>query len=685
MYVPEKEVKSGAFTFKRWSRKSWAIFHSLGMEIKIAGLSLLVSATLLPKDVDAQNQDTTVLKDTVEMDEVVVTAQRNEVIYSQMARMVEVLDKEEIDRLPAQSIDQLLEYAMNVDIRQRGGMSVQSDISIRSGSFDQTMILLNGINVTDPQTGHHNLNLPIDLSAIKRIEILSGPGSRIFGPNAFSGAINIITGNDKENSVKTGLQYGENAFLKSTASASIKKSSLKHFIATNYSKTNGYIANTDFKTGSVYYQASYKNNNDNKLDVQLGYNQKAFGANSFYTPEYPDQFEKTKTRFGSLSYQFGNRLKTEFNAYWRRHNDRFELFRNDVPAWYSSHNYHRTDVGGISVNSVLPLKSGLLSFGSELRSERILSNVLGESMEEPVNIAGVNDVFYTHSANRENFSVFSEYSRTWRKFYLTLGVMANFNNGIINKWQFFPGIDLGYDLNRKWQAFASASHGMRLPTFTDIYYDGPVNIGNLDLKPEKSTSVEAGFKYLSRKLIARGSVFHRWGNDIIDWVKNDEQDLWRTRNLTNLNTTGFSLQTKYYINSNSELYQMKALELNYSYAIQQKESYDFISRYALDYLKHKLNARFVAGFFNKFTLAMAMTWQDRAGGFLFYENNSYTVEKAYEPFWLVDVELAYHITNFKFTASGINVLNEQYFDIGNVRQPGRWIKLGIQYHFDFSY
>lgn len=683
MYVPQKKLQDGTFTFKRWSRKSWAVFHSLGMKIRIAGLSLVLSATFLPKTVDAQQQDTTILQDPVEMDEVVVTAQRNEVVYSQMARIVEVLDREEIEKLPAHSLDQLLEYAMNVDIRQRGGMSVQSDISIRSGSFDQAMILLNGVNITDPQTGHHNLNLPVDLSAIKRIEILSGPGSRIFGPNAFSGAINIITGNNKENSLQTGLQYGENAYLKATASASIETSPARHFVAANYSQTNGYIANTDFDMGGVFYQGSYKNDSNKRLDIQLGFNQKAFGANSFYTPEYPNQFEETKTQFGSLSYQFGQKLKTELKAYWRRHNDRFELFRDNAPDWYSTHNYHRTDAGGLSFNSVLPLKSGLLSFGSEIRSEQILSNVLGKLMEDSIAITGVQEAQYSHADNRNNISVFSEYSRKWKSLYLAAGIMANFNSGISEKWQLFPGLDLSYKLNRNWKLFVSASHGMRLPTFTDLYYEGPVNAGNPDLKPEKSTSTEAGFNYLGRNVMVRGSAFYRWGRDIIDWVKKDEQDLWQTRNLTNLNTTGFNVHTKYYFDNTADFYQLKILELNYSFANQQKESYEYISRYALDYLKHKINARFAIDFWSKITLATALTWQDRAGGFLFYENNAYTVTKSYKPFLLMDVELAYHKDNFKFIVTGNNIFNKHYFDIGNVRQPGRWIKLKIQFDLQF--
>ncbi|MCK4631428.1 MAG: TonB-dependent receptor, partial [Bacteroidales bacterium] len=115
--------------------------------------------------------------DTVEIKEIVVSGQRSPSIHSELNRVVTVIRKEQIRNAPVQSLQEILEYAVNIDVRQRGNFGVQADISIRGGSFEQTLILLNGIKINDPQTGHHNLNIPIDINSIERIEILEGPGS----------------------------------------------------------------------------------------------------------------------------------------------------------------------------------------------------------------------------------------------------------------------------------------------------------------------------------------------------------------------------------------------------------------------------------------------------------------------------------------------------------------------------
>ncbi|MFW6019720.1 MAG: TonB-dependent receptor [Bacteroidales bacterium] len=677
MQVSSNKTKPDTFTFKRWSRKSYGIFRSLGTVVHIAGLSLAIAANMMPKNAVAQDPDTNQTNEHIEMDEVVVSAQRNEVIYSEMARMVEVLDEDEIAQLPVQTIDELLNYAMNVDVRQRGGMNVQADVSIRAGSFDQVMILLNGVNITDPQTGHHNLNLPVDLSAVKRIEILSGPGSRIFGPNAFSGAINIITGTKNKPSLKAGVHAGEHGYAKATAVTSLETSRMNHFIAADYARSDGYIDNTDFALGSAFYQATWNPDKTHKLDFQAGYNQKQFGANSFYTPAYPEQFEETRTKFASLKYKFGNKNKWELKAYWRRHHDRFELFRNESPNWYQHHNYHMTDVGGVSANTVIPVSLGKISLGAEYRGEQIFSNVLGNKQSDTIEAPGEDNGFFTKYKYRGNFSAFAEYTVKWENLYIATGLMTNYNPEIQQKWKIFPGIDLNYKISRRLHAFATSSYGMRLPTFTDLYYESPTNIGNKNLKPEENTSVEAGIKVLRKKFMVRSSGFMRWGTNIIDWVKYDEQSTWQTKNLTSLNTKGFSIQSKLDLVKLFSQDIIQTASFDYSFARQEKETQADMSKYALDYLKHKANVKLTAELLPDLRLNTSISWQDRAGGFIMYENGEYGKEKQYEPFWLVDARITYHRENWNIYADVTNILDKIYYDIGNVPQPGRFLRLGV--------
>jgi vitamin B12 transporter len=282
----KSSFKQTIFVFKKWNGKGYAVFNSLSKIVKITTLSLSYSIVLLPLQVLSQ-ADTTITKN-LDLEEVIISAQRAPIIYSQLSRHVTTINEDEIQLMPVSSLDEILENFSGIDVRQRGANGIQSDISIRGGSFDQNLILLNGVNISDPQTGHHSLNLPIDLNSIERIEILEGPGSRVFGPNAFSGAINIITNQSDKNYTKAGFTAGDFGLFSGNLVSSIKLKKTKQFISFSKSRSNGYIKNTDYEQNNIFYNLNY-GSDIGKIDFQIGYTDKEFGANSFYTPQYPDR------------------------------------------------------------------------------------------------------------------------------------------------------------------------------------------------------------------------------------------------------------------------------------------------------------------------------------------------------------------------------------------------------------
>lgn len=227
--------------------------------------------------------------DTVHLKETEVMSSRVPALYRESARVIQVITKEELAKAPVQSLTQLLEYALNVDIRQRGDYGVQADVSIRGGSFEQCLILLNGVKMNDPQTGHHNMNLPVDLQDIDRIEVLQGPAARIYGSNAFTGAINIITASKKENRLKLSSVIGENQLYATNASLSLANRKMQHYFSAGKKGSDGYIDNTDFDIANLFYQNNIQLKKAN-IGLQTGYNNKQFGANSFYSAKYPNQF-----------------------------------------------------------------------------------------------------------------------------------------------------------------------------------------------------------------------------------------------------------------------------------------------------------------------------------------------------------------------------------------------------------
>ncbi len=140
-------------TFNRWSRKPYASFRSLKSVVKISVLA--GTFTILAIQQGYSQQDTIKINNHLDIDEVVVSATRTPRIYNEISRVVTIIPASEIQSSPAQSLQELLKFALNVDVRQRGANGVQADVSIRGGSFEQTLFLLNGIPVNDPQTQCH--------------------------------------------------------------------------------------------------------------------------------------------------------------------------------------------------------------------------------------------------------------------------------------------------------------------------------------------------------------------------------------------------------------------------------------------------------------------------------------------------------------------------------------------------
>jgi vitamin B12 transporter len=663
-----------ALIFKKWTRKRYSVFATMR---KVVNISVLTVTYFLSAPVTAVSipADTTDIKMEYDLEEIEVTASRVPVLFSQVARVLSVIEAKDIEQMPAESVQDLLEYMAGVDIRQRGAEGVQADISIRGGTFDQTLILLNGMNITDPQTGHHNLNLPVSLSQIERIEILEGPAARVYGPNAFSGAINIITKKPQSESISAQFSAGSFNYMNTSLSGSLRTGKLSHLIAASRKSSSGYTENTDFKNSNIYYSGEHISG-AGKLFYQGGIAEKSFGANSFYTPKYPNQFEEVQIFMGSLRFESKTQLNLTPSIYWRRHADKFMLFRENPPDWYKNHNFHRTDSWGADLNSWFVWKGGKTSLGAGYRSESILSNVLGMPMAEAITFPG-KEVFYTHSKDRVIASVFAEHSFLLEKWRLTAGLMANHISDNEEGINFFPGFELSYQVFQPLKMIASWNTSLRMPTFTDLYYKGPTNLGNPDLKPERSAALEGGFKLNNKFVKGHLVLFYRKGNNLIDWIKTNDDELWKSMNHTEIRSRGIQVNLLYFPSLHLSSKMPERIELSGMYNRQNKEESPYISYYVLDNLRYKFVASVTQPLINRVSLNLNAVYQNREGTFTFYGGVGNTYEKEYSPFWTVDAKLTCDIHPFKLFVSANNLLNRQYYDIENVIQPGRWIKAGV--------
>jgi iron complex outermembrane receptor protein len=650
--------------------------------VQIAVLSTIYLIFSLPASADEvfllQSSDTIRPIQEIEMDEVVISAQRVPVSFSQAARIVRVISKNQLTGAPVHDLQDLLKFVPNMDVRQRSGNGVQSDISLRGSSFDQVLILLNGIPQNDPQTGHHNLNLPVSFDAIDRIEILEGPASRLYGPNAFSGAINIITGKSSSDSFTGRLSGGQYGFFEGSAFQSVKTGNLSNTISGGYKRSDGALKNTDFKIGNLYYNGNLQLRSC-KLNFQGGYSVRGFGANDFYTPVYPTQYEHIKTIFSSAGVTFDGKFHLTSSFYWRRNQDRFELFREfkSAPAWYKMHNYHLTDTYGTILNGWIETGSGKLAYGTDLRNENIWSTVLGRELNQPVKVPGESGIWFNHADSRTNISLFSEYSHHFVSFDISGGLMANRNSSQGRKWEIFPGIDISWKISTLLKMYASVNKSLRIPTFTDLYYKSATNIGNPDLLPEEAQSYETGIKYNNTWITSHLSLFLRLGQNMIDWVRQPEETIWYAKNITTLNTRGIAMSARM---EPSRLFEkdmfIRSIDFSYGYLIQNKESGTYISKYLLDYLKHKIDISLSHSLTKHLSATWLISYQDRNGTFTLWEENKYGAEKEYAPIWLIDSKIIWTNRQFSIFLEASNLLNKSYYDYGNVENPGIWVKAG---------
>ena len=625
--------------------------------------SIIILLTILTLRIaDAQN---TIIR-TIE--EVVVSANRAQ--GNDLTSNIQVISRSEIENAPAQTIEDLLEYAMNVDIRQRGGQGVQSDISIRGGTFEQVLVMLNGIKMNDPQTGHHTMDIPVSLEQIEKIEVITGGASRIFGNYAYTGAINIITKSETNNSIHTSI--GENKFSDIGINYHSNIKNIKHNISLNQKRSDGYIKGTDYKIQNYFYQAKARLNKIDAL-LNVGHINKEFGAYSFYTPKYPDQFELTQTTFASLQFKKEGKISVENKMFWRRHNDEYILFREN-PEWY--HNFHQTNIYGMDLNIIQKTAIGSNVLGMEIRTDNIISNVLGNDLGNPIMIDSNN--YYFKGANTSIINFFAEKNIKLNNLLVSSGIMMNINSNYEN--DFFPGIDLAYKLSNHVKLFVSYSKSMRSPNYTELYYQSPTNEGNKNLTAERSSNREFGLKWNGNEHKTTFTYYERIGKNMIDWVLLNGDSIWRTQNLIKLTTKGYEFNSKIDLDHMLKTnFPISSLSINYAFNESDTSSSGFQSAYLLDFLTSNFSITAHQEINSKIRIDWRASHQDREGGYTDFTTNE---EIEYLPFWLISSRLSYTIFNNNTLFFEINnLLDNEYVDFGNIIQPGRWTRVGLKINF----
>ena len=612
---------------------------------------------------------------------------------------ITILSRKDIANIPVQTTAELLGYIEGVDLRQRGPNGVQADIQIQGGTFDQVLVLIDGVRLTDPQTGHHMLNLMVPPEAIERIEIIKGAAARRYGMNALSGVVNIVTLKTANPGVYatgyTGSGFNKDTTTQNTYNnkglrlmAGLQGNGIQGWVSAGYDQGNGYRHNTDFRT----FRSSVKLSSipTKETDVQLyflgGIIHNAFGANGFYAaPADKNSFETVNTQLGSvgaIKKLKTGQLEAKMNA--RYNNDHYVFVRTN-PALYQ--NFHNSTTFMPEITYNVSGEFWQMALGVEARKEWMESSNLGN--HDRTFYGNYVDIATTPLRGvKVNFGMYRLYSR---------------ETGQI----FYPGADILVALlhhkhlgQPKFNFFASWGTGQRLPTFTDLYYSGPSNLGNPNLLPESARTIEMGLRKTGRKIHAQAGIFRRTQQQMIDRIKDSLTSPWQPVNLMgdNFLIEGFECRVmgNKNINYASPFEKLGLLSVRWTLGATQLRQLSFdaqrqgYSQYAVNFLPKQ----YIASLHLQTKYGVQWTTQYR------YSQRSATGFDAGSGYSMLDMRLVYGIKRkihiapmtylpdetpapikwpyqYSIWVNAQNLLNTQYKEIASVPLMPRWITFGI--------
>ena len=578
------------------------------------------------------------------LDTVLIKSTRIDLPFKENARTIQVISAEFIKNSAATNVADLLQQVAGVDIRRRGTAGSQADLYIRGGGFDQTLLLIDGIKMDDAQTGHHTMNAALPIEVIERIEIIKGPAARVFGQNAFTGAINIVTKSTLANTASVNIETGSFGQLNGSLTIGKEFENASIIAHVGVLSSDGYRENSDYNNYNYLLKGIF-NKKKQPIEVLATFFDKKFGAQNFYTPEAFgfNEYEETQNSLLGVSTTFRTeKLKITPRIYWKRGQDIFLLKRDD-PSFYR--NLHITNKMGAEANASYTSDLGITGFGVDLSRVFISSNNLGNRNRTMANL------FLEH-----------RFKLADGKIDITPGVAVTYFSDF--KFHAFPGLDIGFKLSDNLKAYGNLGVTYRIPTYTDLYYNDRSTIGNANLKPEEAFAQEIGLKFNSGRFTSSVAIFNRDATNLIDYIRQNTADSkFTATNIAKVNTKGFEVNTDYHFKIN-EFNQTLSFGYNFLNDDILEQNKD-LSRYSLNTLKHQFITRFESKLFKNIRQNLIYKHAERTTG------SSYNV-------W--DASLIVAVNKFNFTVTANNIFNAEYIESGFVPMPTSSLLFGLRYN-----
>jgi iron complex outermembrane receptor protein len=547
-------------------------------------------------------------------------------------RSVEVLPLEG-KKLAAETPLDFLRQDSSIFLEQRGAGGAQSDLVLRGGSFEQTLVLVNGFRINDSQASHHNLDLPVPLDAMNSIQILEGAGSTLHGVDALGGVVDFLTAAPDHDSLMLRAAAGRFGSNEESMLAGASRGRWSGRLTAGRNFSTGFMADRDYRNED----ASAENWIGSRLgitDFMFASSDRSFGANQFYGPY--NSWERTKGWFASMRQELGSRTVAAFG--YRRHTDEFILLRDEPPVY---ENNHIDGSWQASLRHTVPVANpSLLLFGLEADGDSIHSNNLG-----------------LHARNRGSGYIDFDLRPSKRRWNLSAGAREEIFSGG-TQTAFAPQLSGSMRITDELKLRASGGYGLRIPTYTDLYYSDPTTIGNPNLKPESAWSVDGGVDWVpSTRLSLSVTGFYSRQHNAIDYVRASSTQKWQAVNLSGLRFAGVESNLTW-IPARSQAVRISWTELHGA----QSALKGLQSEYVFNYPVQNIHA--------SWTVAL---------GHAFAISNSVQLAQRYQ-------QTVYPVWNAVFTHDSgkirpylrlSNLGNTGYQEITGVAMPGRSITVGF--------
>jgi iron complex outermembrane receptor protein len=561
----------------------------------------------------------------------VVTGTFEPLTFEEMDRAITVLPARTM-YLVSNTLTDLLRLDPSLDPQARAPGGIQGDLSIRGGSFGQTLVLLNGLRVNDVQSGHHDLDIPVPMETVERIEVLRGSGSSMYGSDATAGVINIITAPPEGLEIRLRAAAGNEGINQQRVSLSDTFGKLSEQLTFSRDFSSGFMPDRDYRN-LQFASTTHLLTAWGATDLTLAYMDHPFGADQFYGP-YPS-WENTKTWWASAQQALGKKTTVSFG--YRRHSDLFVLFRDNPPIYT---NHHHDDSYQAAVRRTEEVGHAIhISYGADALHESIVSNNLG-----------------THARRRAAAYGAVDF-RALKRFSLSISareeIYRNFSGA------FSPTVAGGVWISPALKFRASASRAFRVPTYTDLYYSDPANLGNPHLLPERAWTYEGGMDWTpASRVRASATIFERRERNGIDYYRTSPNGLWQALNIDNLNFTG--VESALHVAAGRG----QTVDLRYTWLLGEQDTVP------LGFTKYTFNYPTDSG---------VVAWQGDFRGLLCRTRIGVLNRRGRDPYALWDFYAAYSHGKVHPFFQVSNITQTSYQEIQGVQMPGRTVIGGVEW------